>query len=104
MDICNRIDERKARGSAVSRFGSINLIAPIVFRIAIFLIVLPGVCMAEEDSVLPLPLGTYRLEMIMATVSRLPPGSSSQLRNLSHFEIRKAERDSSKAWVRAFRV
>ena len=91
MDICNRIYERKARGNAVSRFGSVNLIAPIVCVIAIFLIVFPGVSMAEEDSVLP--LGTYRLEMIMATVSRLPffGSSKSASKSVSLLEIRKAE-------------
>lgn len=92
MDICNRIYERKARGNALSRFGSVNLIAPIVFRIAIFFIVLPGVCMAEENSVLPLPLGTYRLEMIMATVSRLPffGSSKSASKSVSLVEVRRA--------------
>ena len=55
MDIGNRICESKGRGMAVSRLESVNLIAPIVCRIAIFLIVLPGICMAEEDSVLSLP-------------------------------------------------
>jgi hypothetical protein len=74
------------------RFGSINLIAPIVFRIVIFLIVFPGVSMAEEDSVLP--LGTYRLEMIMATMSRLPffGSSKSASKSVSLLEIRKAEK------------
>jgi hypothetical protein len=68
------------------------LIAPIVFRIVIFLIVFPGVSMAEEDSVLP--LGTYRLEMIMATMSRLPffGSSKSASKSVSLLEIRKAEK------------
>jgi len=46
----------KGRGGVtLSRPESVNLIASIVCRIAIFLIVLPGICMAEEDSVLSLP-------------------------------------------------
>jgi hypothetical protein len=91
MDICNRIYERKARGNAASRFESVNLMARTVCRIAIFLIVFPGFSMAEEDSVLP--LGTYRLEMIMATVSRLPffGSSKSASKSVSLLEIRKAE-------------
>ena len=55
MDICSRIYERKTRRNGESRFEFANLIASIVCRIAIFLIVLPGICMAEEDSVLSLP-------------------------------------------------
>lgn len=93
MDICNRIYERNARRSAVSRLGSVNLIAPIVCIIAIFLIVLPAICMAEEDSVLPLPSGRYRLEMIMATVSRLPffGSSKSASKSVSLVEVRREE-------------
>jgi hypothetical protein len=89
MDIRNRIDERKARRSPVSRFESVNLIAPAVCGIAIFLILLPSVSMAEEDSVLP--LGTYRLEMIMATVSRLPflGSSKSASKSVSVVEVRR---------------
>jgi len=105
MDICNHIYERKARRSAVSRFGSVNLIAPIVCRIAIFLIVLPGISMAEEDSVLP--LGTYRLEMIMATVSRLPlfGSSKSASKSVSLVEVRRAGADLVQSHqVCAFRV
>jgi hypothetical protein len=93
MDICNRIYERKVRGGAVSRFGSVNFIASIVCRIVIFLIVLPGVCVAEEDTVLP--LGTYRLEMIMATVSRLPlfGSSKSASKSVSLVEVRREGTD-----------
>jgi hypothetical protein len=107
MDIYSRICGRKARGSTVSRFGSVSLIAPIVFSIAIFLIVLPGVCMAEEDSVLPLPLGTYRLEMVMATVSRLPffGSSKSASKSVSLVEVRRAGADLVQSHqVCAFRV
>jgi hypothetical protein len=107
MDICNRIYKRKARGSVGSRFGSVNLIAPIVFRIAIFLIVLPGICMAEEESMLPLPLGMYRLEIIMATVSRLPffGSSKSASKSVSLVEVRRAGADLVQSHqVCAFRV
>jgi hypothetical protein len=45
----------KGAGMALSRPKSVNLIASIVCRIAIFLIVLPGICRAEEDSELSLP-------------------------------------------------
>jgi hypothetical protein len=93
MDVSNRICERKVRGSAVSRFGSASWIAPIVCRIVIFLIVFSGVCVAEEDSVLP--LGTYRLEMIMATISRLPffGSSKSASKSVSLVEVRREGAD-----------
>jgi hypothetical protein len=107
MDICNRIDEPKAHGNAVSRFESVNLIAPIVCRIAIFLMILPGICIAEEESMLPLPLGSYRLEMIMATVSRLPffGSSKSASKSVSLVEVRRAGADLVQSHqVCAFRV
>ena len=107
MDICNRIYECKARGNAGSRFGSVNLIAPIVGRIAIFLIVLPGICMAEEDAVSLLPSGSYRLEMIMATISRLPffGSSKSASKSVSLVEVRRAGADFVQSHqVCAFRV
>jgi hypothetical protein len=99
MDICNRIDEPRAHGNAVWRFESANLIAPIVCRIAIFLMILPGICIAEEESMLPLPLGSYRLEMIMATVSRLPffGSSKSASKSVSLVEVRRREPTWSKA-------
>ncbi len=107
MDICNRTYDRKARGNAGSRFESANLIAPIVCTIVIFLIVLPGICMAEEDSVSLLPSGSYRLEMIMATVSRLPflGSSKSASKSVSLVEVRRAGADLVQSHqVCAFRV
>ena len=92
MDICHRTCECRERGNAGSRVDSVNLIAPIFCRIAIFLIFLPGICMAEEDAVSLLPSGSYRLEMIMATVSRLPffGDSKSASRSVSLVEVRRA--------------
>jgi len=52
---------------------------------------LPKVSAAQEDSILP--LGTYRLEMIMATIARLPffGNSKSASKSVSLVEIRREE-------------
>ena len=97
----------KTRGNILSRFESVYWIAPFVCRIAIFLIALPGIGRAEEDAGLPLPSGSYRLEMIMATVSRLPffGSSKSASKSVSLVEVRQAGADLVQSHqVCAFRV
>jgi hypothetical protein len=83
------------------------LIAPIVYGIAMFVFILPGICRADEDAVSLLPLGTYRLEMIMATISRLPffGSSKSASKSVSLVEVRRAGADLVQSHqVCAFRV
>jgi hypothetical protein len=87
--------KRKTSGNTRWRFESSHGIAPIVCRIAIFLILLTGVGRTEEDSELLLPSGSYRLEMIMATVSRLPffGNFKSASKSVSFVEVRRAGGD-----------
>jgi hypothetical protein len=86
---CRPISERNAHGYALSRPGPVNLMESIVFYVAIFFVLLPGVSSAQEESILP--LGVYRLEMIMATISHLPffGSSKSASKSISLVEIRR---------------
>jgi hypothetical protein len=91
MNRGSRICKCKTRGNGPSRSESGRWIASIVSPIAIFLILSPGIGRADEDSVSPLPAGKYRLEMIMATVSRVPffGRSKSASKSVSLVEVRR---------------
>jgi hypothetical protein len=67
----------------------IRAIRPLVLWLAF----LPGFSAAQDDSVLP--PGAYRLEMIMATVSRLPflGSSKSASKSVSMVEVRREGSD-----------
>ncbi|HXV80910.1 MAG TPA: hypothetical protein VEG60_13615 [Candidatus Binatia bacterium] len=95
MNRGSRIYPCKTRVNIPSRFESAHWISPIVCRIAIFWVLLAGTGRAEEGSVLPLPSGRYRLEMIMTTVSRLPffGSSKSASKSVSLVEVRRAGAD-----------
>ncbi len=60
-----------------------------IWPILLWLVFVPGFSAAQDDAVLP--PGTYRLEMIMATVSRLPflGTSKSASKSVSVVEVRR---------------
>jgi len=65
----------------------------LVWKLLLWLAFVPGASMAQSDLVLP--PGTYRLEMIMATVAHLPflGSSKSASKSISVVEIRREGTD-----------